>query len=172
MTRSANDRLSTFESLTEKQREVLDLLIEHKTSKEIARVLQISPYTVDQRINFAKKKLSVDTRGAAASAYREIKQICEQSVYEKPDIDEPIFFRDGHKTDDASAYLFLKPRSWNKVHEEERKELDYRVVPEMFEGRSGKRNRIVATVSIAILILILGLSGLAIFSVISDMVAH
>ena len=37
----------TLAGLTAKQREVLDLLIEHKTSKEIARELGISPHTVD-----------------------------------------------------------------------------------------------------------------------------
>src|SRR6478752_3465006 len=48
--------------LTAKQREVLDLLIEHKTSKEIARELGISPHTVDQRIQFAKEKLGASSR--------------------------------------------------------------------------------------------------------------
>lgn len=36
-----------LDQLTAKQREVLDLLIEHKTSKEISRQLGISPHTVD-----------------------------------------------------------------------------------------------------------------------------
>lgn len=40
--------------LTAKQREVLDLLIQHMTSKEISRQLGISPHTVDQRIMLAR----------------------------------------------------------------------------------------------------------------------
>ncbi len=58
--------------LTAKQRQVLDLLIEHKTSKEIARQLGISPHTVDQRIQFAKEKLGAASRNEAAAAYRNL----------------------------------------------------------------------------------------------------
>lgn len=48
------DSRTGLQGLTRKQRQVLDLLIEHKTSKEIARRLSISPHTVDQRTQFAK----------------------------------------------------------------------------------------------------------------------
>ncbi len=58
--------------LTDKQREVLDLLIQHKTSKEISRLLGISPHTVDQRIMLARAKLHVGTRGEVAQAYRHL----------------------------------------------------------------------------------------------------
>lgn len=34
-----------LDALTEKQREVLELLMEHKTSKEISRLIGISPHT-------------------------------------------------------------------------------------------------------------------------------
>jgi len=59
-------------SLTDKQRAVLDLLIEHKTSKEISRELGISPHTVDQRIMLARAKLGVVTRIEVAQAYRRL----------------------------------------------------------------------------------------------------
>ena len=58
--------------LTEKQRQVLDLLIDHKTSKEIARELRISPHTVDQRIQFAKDKLGARSRSDVAVIYRRL----------------------------------------------------------------------------------------------------
>lgn len=54
--------------LTAKQCEVLDLLIEHQTSKEISRKLGISPHTVDQRIMLARAKLNVGTRSEVAQA--------------------------------------------------------------------------------------------------------
>ena len=56
-------------SLTKKQREVLDLVLQHKSSKEIARTLQISPHTVDQRIVSARQKLGAASRGELARAY-------------------------------------------------------------------------------------------------------
>lgn len=68
--------------LTPKQREVLDLLIQHKTSKEISRLLGISHHTVDQRIMLARAKLGVGTRGEVAQAYRKLIEVYEQPVYE------------------------------------------------------------------------------------------
>src|SRR5687767_15718396 len=67
--------------LTDKQREVLDLLIEHKTSKEIARTLGISPHTVDQRIFFAKEKLGAASRNEAAAAYRRLIAVSGRMTY-------------------------------------------------------------------------------------------
>ncbi len=68
--------------LTPKQREVLDLLIEHKTSKEIGRELGISPHTVDQRIQFAKEKLGASSRSEVAQLYRRLVEICGQLTYQ------------------------------------------------------------------------------------------
>lgn len=59
-----------LDSLTRKQRDVLDLLIQHKTSKQISRDLDISPFTVDQRLNAARDKLGLATRIELAQRYR------------------------------------------------------------------------------------------------------
>src|SRR3990167_7864131 len=75
--------------LTAKQREVLDLLIQHMTSKEISRQLGISPHTVDQRIMLARAKLGVATRGEVAQAYRRLVETYEQPVYEDSHIRFP-----------------------------------------------------------------------------------
>ena len=75
--------------LTDKQREVLDLLIEHKTSKEIARLLGISPHTVDQRIFFAKEKLGAASRNEAAAAYRRLVDVSGRTTYENSRIAAP-----------------------------------------------------------------------------------
>jgi DNA-binding CsgD family transcriptional regulator len=69
-------------ALTAKQREVLDLVLQHKSSKEIARTLGISPYTVDQRIAAARQKLNVCTRGELARAYAELLEVCGQTAYD------------------------------------------------------------------------------------------
>lgn len=69
------------EALTAKQKAVLELLLEHKSSKEIARALGISPYTVDQRIAFARKKFGANSRAELARAYSRTRNICGESIY-------------------------------------------------------------------------------------------
>lgn len=46
-----------LESLTPKQRDVLDLASQHMTSKQIARELDITPKTVDRRIESVRARL-------------------------------------------------------------------------------------------------------------------
>lgn len=74
-------------SLTAKQREVLDLILQHKTSKEIARALGISPDTVDQRIFFARKKLGASSRNEAALIYANLIDAYDRSVYGLSDME-------------------------------------------------------------------------------------
>jgi DNA-binding CsgD family transcriptional regulator len=83
-----NSRIQTLDrsvellsGLTAKQRDVLDLVLRHKSSKEIAHALQISPYTVDQRISAARRKLGVSSRGELARAYSRYLEICEETAY-------------------------------------------------------------------------------------------
>jgi DNA-binding CsgD family transcriptional regulator len=68
--------------LTEKQRVCLDLLIEHKTSKEIARLLDISKHTVDQRLTTARVTLGASDRNALAFTYQRLKQTCDRVTYD------------------------------------------------------------------------------------------
>lgn len=68
--------------LTDKQTEVLDLVLLHKSSKDIARTLGISPYTVDQRITAARRKFRVDSRAELARAYMQYRDVCGPTAYE------------------------------------------------------------------------------------------
>ena len=61
--------LALWEQLTDKQRACLDLLLERKTSKEIAIILGISKWTADQRIASARSILGAQDRDKAAIAY-------------------------------------------------------------------------------------------------------
>jgi DNA-binding CsgD family transcriptional regulator len=74
-------------ALTVKQRAVLDLVLEHKSSKEIARALCISPYTVDQRIHAVRQKFGVSSRGEVARIYARYKSVCGETAYEFPYVD-------------------------------------------------------------------------------------
>ena len=157
--------------LTEKQRDVLDLLIEHKTSKEIARALGISPHTVDQRIFFAKEKLGAASRNEAAAAYRRLMAISGRTTYEDSHIAE--FAAASQTSARLVAGQALAPRRRESPQPESSTppELDFRVVPEWFDGRYGTLVRVGAIIAIAVCLVIVVLGGLTIFSTLSEMMA-
>ncbi|MEY4160195.1 MAG: hypothetical protein RLZZ136_816 [Pseudomonadota bacterium] len=68
--------------LTAKQCECLELVLNHKTSKQIAQILNISPHTVNQRLDSARRILDVATRLDAAILYARLKGIPESFVSE------------------------------------------------------------------------------------------
>lgn len=66
--------------MSEGQRACLKLVLQHATSKEIARQLGISPHTVDQRIKGAMAKLGARTRVEAAQLCASEVQSCTETV--------------------------------------------------------------------------------------------
>jgi len=72
--------------LTEGQKACLRLVVQHQTSKEIARTLGISPFTVDQRLDAARRKLNATSRKDAAKLFATLDQggIYQPFVYETP----------------------------------------------------------------------------------------
>ena len=69
----ANDENTTaiFRALTAKQREVLALVADNRTSKEIAGLLGISESAVNQRIEIVRARLGGLPRGELARLYRQ-----------------------------------------------------------------------------------------------------
>lgn len=157
--------------LTAKQREVLDLLIEHKTSKEIARELGISPHTVDQRIQFAKEKLGASSRSEVALLYRRLVEICGQLTYENSGIAVPPEVAENDSGTQAGPLSALRRRERTYPGQPRETERDYPVVPELFEGRYGTLIRLGAIVAIAMFLVLLVLGGLAMFSQLSEIMA-
>lgn len=164
-----------LEELTDKQREVLDLLVLHKTSKQIARELGISPHTVDQRIAAARRKFAVETRNELAAAYMAAQAgngeapVYERPVYQSPHVDigdDPVDkdvrsaaeAGDGETPDKALAPQATKDSVTY-----------YRVVPESFEGRYGLFWRLAAIVGMTLGLLIAVLVGFAIYGQLSEL---
>ncbi|HQS97482.1 MAG: helix-turn-helix transcriptional regulator [Novosphingobium sp. 17-62-19] len=173
--------------LTSKQREVLDLLIQHKTSKEISRTLGISPHTVDQRIMFARSKLGVATRGEVAQAYRRLVEVYEQPVYEHSHVGFPplpgAIPAQENAVDDASPAEFpvrvatpgiefgnnagpLSPLSATVRDDEV---VYHRVLPEMFEGPNGTLMRLGFIGGLTVFMILILLGGLSMYAQLSTL---
>lgn len=72
-----------FPELSEGQKMCLRLVDDLHTSKEIARILGISPFTVDQRLDAARRKLNAESRREAAKIFASIDaNISQPLVYE------------------------------------------------------------------------------------------
>lgn len=102
--RSDGDDLDRWERLTAKQRACLDLLVERLTSKQIAREIGISKYTVDQRLRTARHILGAANRDETARAYSRLKSIYHRIAYDPMDIPPaprlvPSDFPDGDPSD-------------------------------------------------------------------------
>ncbi|WP_323982075.1 helix-turn-helix transcriptional regulator [Novosphingobium aureum] len=74
------DARDIYEGLTAKQVEVLDLLVAHRTTKEISRELGIAPNTVDQRIAAVRDKWGTSNRKDTARRYAEIRELCGKPI--------------------------------------------------------------------------------------------
>jgi len=174
--------------LTSKQREVLDLLIQHKTSKEISRILGISPHTVDQRIMFARSKLGVATRGEVAQAYRRLVEVYEQPVYEHSHVGFPplpgAIPVQENATDDEFPAEFpvqvpttpetefgnnvgLIPTLSATVGDNDI--VYHRVLPEMFEGPHGTLMRLGFIGGLTVFMILILLGGLSMYAQLSTL---
>jgi DNA-binding CsgD family transcriptional regulator len=165
------DDQAALDELTDKQRQVLDLLIEHQTSKEIARRLRISPHTVDQRIQFAKEKLGARTRSEAAVLYRRLVETYDPLTYEPSGIAaEGSMGNDRKGPQGPLPVTSLRQRFRSRP--EDGPEADFRVVPELFDGRYGTLVRTGAIFSIALFLVLIVLGGLAMFQELSSLMAR
>ena len=158
--------LLAYQSLTKKQREVLDLLLEYKTSKEIAQELEISPHTVDQRLSFARKKLHTKARSDLANRYREMKQIYEPTVYRDSHVSA---VSDVNQSEQRSETIDLNPPDRIETEKPDHADVRHRLVPGLFDGRYGRLIRLAAIVLLTAGMLISALGGIAIFSELIDL---
>lgn len=172
---SASGSSPCLADLTDKQRQVLNLLIEHKTSKEISRVLGISPHTVDQRIDLAKTKWNLTSRSELAQSYRRLietpRPTYERMTYEESPVAGPAAVAEEGRRDDTAMEASPEAPDRNQTPVSDATESDYRVVPELFDGRWGTLARLGAILLIAVLIMAAFLAGLSIFVAVSEVYA-
>lgn len=162
------DENGPLDALTPKQREVLDLLVQFKTSKEIAIVLGISPHTVDQRIQFAKRVFGVEARSELAQRYRFALETYGRVTYEDSHV--PNAASPEQVVEQDNAPNVIAPKATN-VRDAVGANAGRSVVPELFEGRNGVLFRLGAIAMTAFLLVMVALGGIAIFNVVSDMMA-
>ena len=174
-----------LDSLTDKQRAVLDLLIEHKTSKEISRLLGISHHTVDQRIMLARAKLGVASRSEVAQAYRRlvasskaVSALYERSVYDFSDVAPAPNGPHALETEDRTGLLhpMIDRRETTPIGVAQGgsalAEPYHHVLPEMFDGPYGTLIRLGTIAVFAIFLILIVLGGLAMFAQLSQIIAH
>ncbi|KUR70621.1 hypothetical protein AQZ52_16010 [Novosphingobium fuchskuhlense] len=172
-------------ALTDKQRAVLDLLIEHKTSKEISRILGISHHTVDQRIMLARAKLGVATRGEVAQAYRRLvsdaaanSSVYERSVYDFSDVALPLDALQDPMREDRMVWARNQPIRRETVPQamfqggEALAEPYHHVLPEMFDGPYGTYVRLGTIAVFAMFLILIVMGGLAMFAQLSQIITN
>ena len=96
--------------LTEGQKACLRLVVQHHTSKEIARALGISPFTVDQRLDAARRKLNASSRKDAAKKFAalESQNISQPLVYEAQPLDNNSVEASQRAAPSAAGQRFAK----------------------------------------------------------------
>lgn len=147
-----------FRSITAKQHQVMERVLDLKTSKEIARDLGISPSTVDQRINAVRDKLSAPDRASAARAYAALKTICEETTYgsshiAKADDSKPLELTD---LPTNSEFELRDVAAWRWGETDDRP-----LVLKAVDERFGKLGRAALVVALAVGMAILLVAGVA-----------
>lgn len=144
--------------LTEKQREVLSLIADSRTSKEIAGFLGITESAVNQRIEAVRGRLGGVPRAELARLYRqwtaadpllsEGEQTCNSLTADNFQLTSPA---PGADSDGGSQRVAPFPDKASDLDESASPEsVPLRVVPPAFDGEHGTLNRLLAMIAVAV----------------------
>lgn len=157
---STNDDRVRWNRLTDKQRACLDLVLAHKTSKQIARELGISKYTVDQRITAARQILGASDRGDTAIRYARLRQICHRIAYDPVELPDTATLVPSDVADGGPSNVFDLSETSKSVDR-----LSGEGTPSgkiwRHDHRLSARLTIMATILAAVIIFLLGSLGIA-----------
>ncbi len=158
------DDETLFLGLTTKQREVLDLLLDNRTSKEIARVLGISESAVNQRIEPLRQKAGGLSRAQLARAYRATlqtepyKRFTGQNFHlSQPGVPASETGEEPTTSPSQAAFPAASEHAGTAGDRPEP-----RVVPEVLDGADAVRNRLLYSLKVAGLILAVLVLGMAV----------
>jgi DNA-binding CsgD family transcriptional regulator len=156
-----------FSELTVKQREVLELLAENRTTKEIAAQLGVSDSAVNQRIDPLRQRLGGVTRAELARRYRRVTQDaeagdgCKVFTGEKLQVEIPAFSGQRVERDDRPGrYRFEDSLGFS--HNPWVGRPEPRLVPRLLDGNHAGLARGIAIMLLLLLIvacLVLGLTA-------------
>lgn len=164
-----------LQSLTQKQREVLALLGEGRTGKEIANALGISESAVVQRIEKVRAKFDGATRHQLGRIWRDYRESSEPSTCkvltgktfhlhsEAFDADEAVQDEAFSQVEFMDSAVFNADPPWRERHE-------YRIVPEVLDGENAIMFRWAYAVGIALGMAILLLVLLAVTQSVGQLV--
>jgi DNA-binding CsgD family transcriptional regulator len=106
LSKSRPNEFSPVDRLSERQKQCLELVAAGHTSKQIGKLLNLSPSTVDNHVNAATERLGVDSRAMAARIFINRNQLSGFS-----DTDARQHF--SHFSDNRSAYRHRAPTPIN-----------------------------------------------------------
>ena len=129
--------------LTEGQLEVLRLVAEHLSSKEIAVELAISPHTVDQRIRQALQILGVSRRAQAARIVAHHCEPYQRLIHQSPYLEPmPAAGDEGGAISTQIRHAGRAGKAWGdpSFHTEQKRGLSWSSLQLPFATRSHPRN--------------------------------
>ncbi len=157
--------------LTEKQRECLHLVVLRKSSKEIARILNISKPAVDQRLDSARRTLDVATRDQAAIVFARAAGDYDRIIYDPAYLpSEPDLAAKASQGEQAESFMLEEaavPYDFNSTHESN---LWLQALKEP-SGDLGTVQRLAIIVGMTVGILAIVLIGLAVSQSLSGLLA-
>lgn len=167
-----------FASLTPKQREVMELVADNRTTKEIGNALRISDSAVNQRINALRAKFGNVTRSELARIFRAhsttradpadpqalrdhdtCQQMTGENLQLQPDANSPQLA----SQDDEVGVFTLADAVQFRIDTPWQEPTDIRVVPRMLDGSNSLlvRGALIAVLTVSMLLGMMGVVGLA-----------
>jgi DNA-binding CsgD family transcriptional regulator len=161
------DPAEVLSELTDRQIAVLDLLLQHKTTKQIARELGIAPNTVDARIAAVRQKWGTTDRKATARVYSHLLETCEKTPCGFPPletdvVDEHEFLRE---LPGSPFFTVADAHTYGRWSAEEGR----RGVLETLDARFGQFGRVIAILGLTLALAATAVLSLSIAKTLSDL---
>lgn len=156
------------DGLTDRQRDVVELVLQHQSSKEIARRLGISHHTVDQRVAAARKKFNAGSRAELARIYGQHRMICEEPLYQFPQVAEPsVVGHEGQRDQPVEPVFTLSDVAHFQMTPPWQGASAKHAGLEAFDNRFGITGRLASIVALSTLMAVMLLAVVAIMDMLS-----